>query len=278
MKIENKKEVRNEGGFTLVEMSIVLVIIGLIVGGVLVGQDLVKGAQVRATVSQIQQYDAALNTFRGKYDQFPGDMTEAKATAFGFTLPVATGGATAALLANGRLDDGTTVTTGNVGFESELSLFWMHLSEANMVGGSYIDGAAAPAAGIHYPATKLKKGGIIAVSSGSINYWLIGVGAGTTNADMDMAGTTGISPEEAFGIDSKLDDGMVNTGIAFHLQDFDDTNGATGANLIGVTAAVLAPSATATCWSLTPATAATAVDYQMASELNSCHIVTRIQG
>ena len=77
-----KSHKKNQQGFTLVEMSIVLVIIGLIVGGVLVGQDLVKGAQIRATVAQLQQYDAAINTFRGKYDQFPGDMSAGKNTAF----------------------------------------------------------------------------------------------------------------------------------------------------------------------------------------------------
>ena len=43
-----------ERGFTLIELSIVLVIIGLIVGGVLVGQDLIRAAQVRATISQIE--------------------------------------------------------------------------------------------------------------------------------------------------------------------------------------------------------------------------------
>ncbi len=53
-------------GFTLIELSIVLVIIGLIVGGVLVGQDLIKAAETRATVGQVEKYNAAVNTFRTK--------------------------------------------------------------------------------------------------------------------------------------------------------------------------------------------------------------------
>ena len=51
--------------FTLVELAIVLVIIGLIVGGVLVGQDLIKAAQIRSVVTDIERYNAAATTFRG---------------------------------------------------------------------------------------------------------------------------------------------------------------------------------------------------------------------
>lgn len=65
-------------------MSIVLVIIGLIVGGVLVGQDLIRAAGVRATISQIEKYNTAVNTFRGKYGALPGDLNASVATQFGF--------------------------------------------------------------------------------------------------------------------------------------------------------------------------------------------------
>jgi len=60
--------------FTLIEMSIVLVIIGLIVGAVLVGQDLIRAAEVRATIAQIEKYNTVVNTFRGKYGGLPGDL------------------------------------------------------------------------------------------------------------------------------------------------------------------------------------------------------------
>ena len=54
-------------GFTLIELSIVLVIIGLIVGGVLVGQNLIKAAEIRNQIKQMQEYQIAFNTFRTKY-------------------------------------------------------------------------------------------------------------------------------------------------------------------------------------------------------------------
>src|SRR5579871_6353801 len=66
-----------EQGFTLIELSIVLVIIGLIVGGVLVGQDLIKAAQIRAEVTQLERYNTAVNTFRSKYNGVPGDLLSA---------------------------------------------------------------------------------------------------------------------------------------------------------------------------------------------------------
>lgn len=51
------------GGFTLIELSIVLVVSGLIVGGVLVGQDLIRAAGVRATITQIEKFNQAAHTF-----------------------------------------------------------------------------------------------------------------------------------------------------------------------------------------------------------------------
>ena len=72
----------SQAGFTLVELAIVLVIIGLIVGGVLVGQDLIKAATVRSTVTDIEKYNGAVTTFRSKYNGLPGDLLASKAVEF----------------------------------------------------------------------------------------------------------------------------------------------------------------------------------------------------
>ena len=78
----------HNSGFTLIELSIVLVIIGLIVGGVLVGQNLIAAATVRAQITQIEKYNQAVNTFYGKYQALPGDMNVATASQYGFTVGV----------------------------------------------------------------------------------------------------------------------------------------------------------------------------------------------
>ena len=60
-------------GFTLIELSIVLVIIGLIIGGVMVGQQLVHAAQIRQQAKQFELITSAVNTFKTKYNCLPGD-------------------------------------------------------------------------------------------------------------------------------------------------------------------------------------------------------------
>ncbi|MGH7238747.1 MAG: type II secretion system protein, partial [Candidatus Saccharimonadales bacterium] len=60
-------------GFTLIELSIVLVIIGLLVGGVLAGKALIQQAEIRAAASKLQQFETAYRTFQVKYGCIMGD-------------------------------------------------------------------------------------------------------------------------------------------------------------------------------------------------------------
>lgn len=254
-------------GFTLVEMSIVLVIIGLIVGGVLVGQDLVKAAQIRAVVTQLQQYDAAINTFRGKYDGFPGDISKADKFGLGATNGSQNGDG------NGRLDDGQTAVSIAASFDQELSWFWLHLSNANMVPGQF-DGqtAGSIAADAQFPATKLKKGGVIAISEGATNVWVVGTEADLLGDNFTTgAGILGnnLTPTEAFGIDNKLDDGITNTGQVLVFTNFDG-NAFTYVNAV--------TSSSTFCWAGGEAATTDPADYLLANETNSCTLRIRVQG
>lgn len=60
-------------GFSLIELSIALVIIALIVAGIVTGSELIKGAQLRGLIKETTQFASAVNTFRGKYNCLPGD-------------------------------------------------------------------------------------------------------------------------------------------------------------------------------------------------------------
>jgi prepilin-type N-terminal cleavage/methylation domain-containing protein len=67
-------------GFTLVELSIVIVVIGLIIGVVTAGQSLVRQAQIRSVLNDVNKYKTAWNAFKLQYDALPGDYEMLKAT------------------------------------------------------------------------------------------------------------------------------------------------------------------------------------------------------
>jgi prepilin-type N-terminal cleavage/methylation domain-containing protein len=223
-------------GFTLIEMSLVLVIIGLIIGGILVGQDMIKASEVRATLAQIEKYDTATNTFRTKYSALPGDILASQATQFGFTTAQGSGGAYSTqpnTLGNGLIEscqnDMSTIATlppyGYVAFGCENSQFWVDLSQANLIsedlnqtgnahGFIYI---ASTLSSSYVPTAKIAGNYILVFAWNGINYFYItGVGNSTYPQLSDSNGSTATSynltPSQAYQMDAKIDDGAPLTG------------------------------------------------------------------
>ncbi|MFM7859741.1 MAG: type II secretion system protein, partial [Flammeovirgaceae bacterium] len=64
-------------GFTLAEISIVIMIIGLLVSGILVGQDMIRAAEMRSILTEKDKIVTKVNLFRNKYLALPGDMSNA---------------------------------------------------------------------------------------------------------------------------------------------------------------------------------------------------------
>jgi prepilin-type N-terminal cleavage/methylation domain-containing protein len=209
----------NRQGFTLIELSIVLVIIGLIVGGVLVGQDLINAAGIRAQISQIEKYQAAVNTFRGKYGYLPGDMPDPYASQYGFT-PRPT-------LIYGTSGDG--IITGGGGTTGETGLFWVDLNKANLISGNFslASPITPPGVGItgaliasYMPPAKLGGNNYVYVWSGgaipasliqSPNYFGIST-ATILGTYVGMDATSSMMVSQAYNIDKKIDDGLPTTG------------------------------------------------------------------
>ena len=145
-----------KSGFTLIELSIVLVIIGLLIGGVLVGQDLIHTAQLKKQIKQFQEYQTAFNTFQLKYNCLPGDCINA--TAFFGTTDI--GGVTIYNgNGNGLIDDGNGITNfaGNGAYwqnDHEKFGVFQELGAAGMI--SFVPPAAdQPAINNGVPATIL---------------------------------------------------------------------------------------------------------------------------
>ena len=132
------RKTRSGRAFTLIEMSIVLVIIGLIVGGILTGQDLIRSAGERAQITQIEKFNTAANTFRDKYGCLPGDLSAAQAAQFGFVSRPGTRGLGDC---NGLVEGYSATLNGgafwNASLKGEPMLFWEDLSSAKMVEGTF---------------------------------------------------------------------------------------------------------------------------------------------
>lgn len=227
----------DQSAFSLIELSIVLVIIGLIVGGILTGRDLMQSAGVRAQISQIEKYHTAVNTFRGKYGYLPGDIPDTIASRFGFQSrgPDAGEGD-----GNGILEGpGATSTTtyGYIQSKGENGVFWVDLSVAGLVDGSFNLAQSGGFPTVHpvtnidtfFPRAKLERGNYVYVYSGgvgtdSLNYF--GISAVTKIEDTPCTAcvnsTPGMSVLEAYNIDKKADDGLPMSGKirAFYLQEW----------------------------------------------------------
>lgn len=116
---------RTQGGFTLVEMAIVLVIIGLLLGGILKGQELINSAKVKNLANDFRVVPTYIYAFQDKFRALPGDDTAAGAH-MGGTPPAA---GTAA--GNGSIDGRWNSETAT----DESALFWQHVRLANLTAG-----------------------------------------------------------------------------------------------------------------------------------------------
>lgn len=199
--------------FTLIELSIVLVIIGLILGAVLIGQELVRGSQVIATVAQIYKYDSAVAIFQTKYKSLPGDFSQA--TTYLTSSDIRNGddngliGITA-LAEVGSKNEGVWL---DFRYSYEYTQFWSHLSFLDLVDGKYT-GATGPYSaiklGFNFPISKVNGSGGVFVYSDprdNNNYYEIGYG-GTGSIGLVQS----FSPEDARNIDVKMDDGIPSSG------------------------------------------------------------------
>ena len=237
-----------KSAFTLIELSIVLVIIGLIIGGVLVGQDLVNAATIRAQISQIYKYNTAVRTFQLKYGYLPGDIPDPAASAFGF-------------IQRGQYrgeGDGNGILEGSCwwfsctsfytiywpGYEmapastrpSETLVFWADLSKAGLIEGTFTypqpwggfpaaSSSTSPSLNSYLPVSKIGSSVFVYVFNGGsnllvqdgFNYFGIAQVTQLYNSSSSNNSSNGLTVNQAFNIDTKIDDGLPQSGNVFSM-------------------------------------------------------------
>ena len=230
-------------GFTLVEIAIVVTVIGLLVGGILKGQEMIRSSRATATIAQIESYQTAVNTFRDTYGALPGDLPQASRRIPGCNdncdpHPVSGGNQIIGdpTWASAWISQaGTDVHLPAMSAADETILFWAHLTLSNLISGvnnTVIRNGHERVAWTHtHPITPLGGGFIVGYTNGSpmpgdprnfISYddplgprglaFMI-VNTPQSGGDALRKGSQQVmSVKIASSIDTKIDDGHPHTG------------------------------------------------------------------
>jgi prepilin-type N-terminal cleavage/methylation domain-containing protein len=190
--------INKQKGFTLVEIAIVLVIIGLLLGGILKGQELINSARVRNLADQNSGIQAAYYGFIDRYRQVPGDFIAADATAaMGVTvnLPLA-----------------ASVTDGNGRVEhtlEEAAAVWEQLSKSQFLGGGLTPATGIPADETAYAdnAPKNAFNGSVILTRNN------GYTGAAPSVRLNLHLGRNVPVTIARELDVKVDDGLPNTGV-----------------------------------------------------------------
>ncbi|HYR05745.1 MAG TPA: prepilin-type N-terminal cleavage/methylation domain-containing protein [Gallionella sp.] len=190
---------RNQSGFTLIEIAIVLVIIGLLLGGVLKGQELINSAKVKNLASDFKNTALFIYSYQDKYHALPGD----DALAASHVTGAATASTPTNMLGNGRIDgwwDSATKT-------DESFLFWQHVRLSGIAAGvTDINDS------IGYP-PRNTSGGLLGVTNSAAELPITGLKGGYVIC------SGGILGKFAKQLDVSLDDGNTATGTMMAIAD-----------------------------------------------------------
>jgi prepilin-type N-terminal cleavage/methylation domain-containing protein len=184
-------KMRSDKGFTLVELAIVLVIIGIILAGIIKGQELITNAKIKRAFNAQKEIAAAVYTYYDRYGFYPGDDPQA---ATKFTNPVVTNGNANALIAVGAASTAANFACATTG--TEQCDLWSELRQAGIISGSGFRNPTHP------------YGGAIAVSY----FNMPAVGAGSTAQLAHWIQLQNIPYDVAQILDRQFDDGAAGTG------------------------------------------------------------------
>jgi prepilin-type N-terminal cleavage/methylation domain-containing protein len=186
------KIMRKQGGFTLVEIAIVLVIIGLLLGGILKGQEMITQAKIKNVIADMSGVSAAMYGYQDRYRALPGDDNKA-AGRWSSTAP------TIGTVGNGIVE-GKWTTAG-----TEAIVFWDHLRRAGFVSGT---GPENP-----FNAVSGKMG--VQTGDGTVTTpgGILSDGEATPTLFTSLLLCSGSLPDKiAISVDAQMDDGLGKKG------------------------------------------------------------------
>ncbi|MEK6746687.1 MAG: prepilin-type N-terminal cleavage/methylation domain-containing protein [Pseudomonadota bacterium] len=184
---------RKKDGFTLLELSIAIVIIGLVIGGVMVGKSLVNASEIRRKINDLNIITAAVNTFKTKYNCIPGDCNN-----------------TTSFLSNisGNGDGDGWIEWSSESIYATQSLYYAQLTPKNTtsVGSPYINANNDGFGYLYYQDlyTTYRRMGV------TISWF--GSGGFTNSNTCGQINTPALTPNDAMAIDTKIDDAVPNSG------------------------------------------------------------------
>lgn len=192
-----------KSGFTLIEISIVFTIIALIIGGILLGRDVLQNSRLQSIVSDVSDFQGAIKQFKDKYGYYPGDFPNAN----GMWSESNGDG-------DGFIARDTTPATTAVGAENTYA--WAHLAKSEFLKVKYdIYGYNRAGSKIENNMYTLFYSNPTASAAGVFNArygHILVYGTRYTNSSYPSYGP-GLTALEAMSTDQKMDDGRPGTGV-----------------------------------------------------------------
>jgi len=205
--------IKRQQGFTLVEIAVVLVIIGLLLGAILQGTELIDNSRIKKASSDISSVSAAYISYQDRYKRLPGDDGPNLAALTG------SGGDWATVSQFGNNNGVLTIPLNNTwNGGNEHDNFWQHLRAAGYIAGNPADVGAASL-------PKNAWGGLMGIT-------VPAMGGGLNGPKVCMSQVPG---KAASALDLQLDDGLGNSG------SIRATLGTSGANTNPTNVALAAP-------------------------------------
>ncbi len=190
----NRKK-STDAGFTLVEIAIVLVIIGLLLGGILKGQEMITQAKIKNVINDFNGITVAITSYQDRYRALPGDDKNAAAR---WTIQAPANGDGDGVIAGLYNANDTSGTGGAPAAAAESNLFWQHLRIAGFVPGLTVGtGSGTPPPNA--------TGGLIGVESGV-------VGASGLGFTSTIVCSSNVTDKVAIAVDTQIDDSNSATG------------------------------------------------------------------